>query len=61
MLRQHLQLNLGIEAALGFHHNFTQDARIIVPLPDALQVPAAALIVQDEGHDLMPQTFLEHD
>ena len=53
MLRQHLQLNLGIEAALGFHYHFTQDTGIIVPFPDAFQVPAAALIVDDEGHDIV--------
>ena len=44
---------MGFEAALGFHHHFTQDAGIIVPLPDTLQVPAAALIVDDEGHDIV--------
>ena len=61
MLGQLLQLNLGIEAALGFHHDFGQDASVIVPFPEAFQVACPALIIQDEGHHIMPQAFLEHD
>ena len=61
MLGQLLQLNLGIEAALGFHHNFSENAAVVVPFPKAFQVTGAALIIQDEGHHIMPQAFLEHD
>ena len=61
MLGQLLQLNLGIEAALGFHHNFGQNAAVIVPFPKTFQITCPALIVQNEGHHIMPQAFLEHD
>ena len=61
MLGQLLQLNLGIEAALGFHHHFSQNTAVVVPFPEAFQVACPALIIQDKGHHIMPQAFLEHD
>ena len=61
MLGQLLQLDLGIEAALGFHHNFGQNAAVIVPFPETFHVTGPALIIQNEGHHIMPQAFLKHD
>ena len=60
MLRQILQLNLGVKAALGFHHHFRQNAGIIVPFPETLQISVSPFIINDEGHHIVPQALFEH-
>ena len=58
MLRQVLQLNLGIKAALGFHYHFRENAGVIVPLPESLQISVAPFVVNDEGHHIVAQALL---
>ena len=59
-LQEALQGDLGLEAHLGFHTDIHQDTAILVPLTDAVQIASAALIVNDEGCNLVPEAFLEH-
>ena len=40
---------------------FESRIRIIIPTPDAIQITGAALVVDDEGNDAMPEAFFEHD
>ena len=59
-LQKALQGDLRLETHLGFHTDIHQDTAILVPLADAVQIAGAALIVDDEGRNLVPETFLEH-
>ena len=61
MLRQVLQLNLGVKAALGFHHHFRENAGIIVPLPEAFQISISPFVVNDEGHHIVAQALFEQN
>ena len=61
MLRQVLQLNLGVKAALGFHHHFRENAGIIFPFPETFQISVAPFVVNDEGHHIVTQAFLEQN
>ena len=60
VLMELLQGDLGLKAHLSFHADIDQDAAIIVPLTDAVEVAGAALIVDDEGYDIVTEAFLEH-
>ena len=55
-----LELDLGFEAVLGFHYHVYQFVSVGVPLFDPAQVSGAAFVVDDEGHHIVAQTFLEH-
>ena len=55
-----LEFDLGFEAVLGFHHNVHQFVPVIVPLFDTPKVSGAAFVVNDEGHNVVAQAFLEH-
>ena len=59
-LQEALQGDLSLEAHLGFHTDIHQDTAILVPLTDAIQIAGTALIVDDEGRDIMPEAFFEH-
>ena len=59
-LQEALQGDLRLEAHLGLHTDIHQDTAILVPLADAVQITSAALIVDDEWRDLVPEAFLEH-
>ena len=56
-----LELDLGFEAVLGFHHHIHQFVPVGVPLFDATEVAGAAFVVDDERHDIMAQAFLKED
>ena len=55
-----LELDLSFEAVLGFHHHIYQFVPVGVPFFDAAQIPGAAFIVDNEGHHIVAQAFLEH-
>ena len=55
-----LEFDLGFEAVLGFHHHVHQFVVVVVPFFDATKVAGAALIVNDEGHNVVAQALLEH-
>ena len=59
-LQKALQGDLSLEAHLGFHADIHQNTAVLVPLADAIQIASAALIIDDEGRNLMPEAFLEH-
>lgn len=59
-LQEALQGDLCLEAHLGLRAGIHQDAAILVPLADAVQIAGATLIVDDKGRDLVPEAFLEH-
>lgn len=46
---------------MGFDADIHQNIGIIVPAPDAIQITGAALVVDDEGNDAMPEAFFEND
>ena len=56
-----LELDLGFEAVLGFHDYVYQFVPVVVPLFDASEVSGAALIVDDEWHNIVAQAFLKED
>ena len=60
VLMELLQGDLSFKAHLRFHADIQQDATIIVPLADAVEVSGAALIIDDKGCDTVAQAFLEH-
>ena len=41
--------------------NIHQDIGIVVPAADTIQITGAALVIDDEGNDAMPEAFFEHD
>ena len=55
-----LEFDLGFEAVLGFHYHVYQFIPVVVPFLDATEVTGAALVVDNKGHYIMSQTFLEH-
>ena len=59
-LQEALQGDLRLETHLRFHADIHQNTAILVPLADTIQIAGAALIVDDEGRDLVPEAFLEH-
>ena len=59
-LHEALQGDLSLEAHLGFHTDIHQNAAVLVPLADAVQIAGAALIIDDKGCDTVAQAFLEH-
>ena len=56
-----LQVNLCGKAILRGKADLRENAGIIVPLADALQILMAALVIEDEGRDAVPQALFEHD
>ena len=56
-----LEFDLGLKSVLRLHHHINHLETIIVPFPDAPEVPGPALVVDDEGHDTVEQAFLEYD
>ena len=59
--QQLLQSDLRLKAQLGFDTHTHQNIGIIIPTLDTIQITGAALVIDDEGDDAMPETFLEHD
>ena len=55
-----LELDLGFEAVLGFHDHIHQFVPVGVPFLDAPKISGAAFVVDDKGHHIVAQTFLEH-
>ena len=55
-----LELDLGFEAVLGFHYHVYQFVVVIVPFFDVADIAGTAFIIDDEGHNVVAQTFLEH-
>ena len=55
-----LKFDLGFKAVLGFHYHVYQFVPVIVPFFDATEVAGAAFVVDDEWHNAVTQTFLEH-
>ena len=55
-----LKLDLGFEAVLGFHYHVYQFVTVIVPLFDTTKVAGAAFVINNKGHHIVAQTFLEH-
>ena len=55
-----LEFNLGFEAVLGFHHHIHQFVPVGVPFFNAPEVTGAAFVVDNERHNVVAQTFLEH-
>ena len=56
-----LELDLGFEAFLGFHDYIHQFVVVNLPFFDATEVAGAAFVVDDEGHHIVAQAFLEQD
>jgi len=55
-----LEFDLGFEVILGFHYHIHQFVVVDLPFLNAPKVSGAAFIVDDEWHDIVAQTFLEH-
>lgn len=55
-----LEFDLGFEAVLGFHNYVYQFVVVVLPFFDAPEVAGSALVVDDKGHNVMTQAFLEH-
>ena len=55
-----LEFDLGFEAILGFHYHVHQFVVVIVPFLDAPEITGSPFIVDDEGHHIVAQAFLEH-
>ncbi len=55
-----LEFDLGFEAVLGFHYHIYQFIPVIMPFLDATKVTGAAFVVDDKGHHIVVQAFLEH-
>ena len=53
-----LKFDLGFEAVLGFHYHVYQFVLVNLSLFDATEVSGAAFVVDDEGHNIVAQTFL---
>ena len=56
-----LQVDLRGKAILSGKADFRENAVILVPMTDALQILMAALVIEDEGRDAVPQTLFEYD
>ena len=56
-----LEFDLGFEAVLGFHHHVHQFVPVVVPLFDTSEVSGAALVVDDEGHNVVAQALLKQN
>lgn len=56
-----LEFDLGFEAVLGFHYHVYQFVPVCVPFLDALKVAGSAFVIDDEGHNIVAQAFLEQD
>ena len=56
-----MQCNLRLKAQLGLNTYIHQNIRIIIPAPDAIQITGAALVIDDEGNNAMPEAFFEHN
>ena len=56
-----LQVDLCGETILRGKTDFRENVGIFIPMADALQILMAALIIEDEGCDAVPQAFFEHD
>jgi len=56
-----LEFDLGAVTLLGFQDYFQEGVLVFVPGFDALDISRPAFIVQDEGHYVVAQAFLEHD
>ena len=52
---------LAFTGYLGLHHNVNHFEPVIVPFLDAPEVSGPALVVDDEGHSTVGQTFFEHN
>ena len=50
-----LAFDLSFEAVLGLHHNVHQFIVVNLPLFDTAQIPGAAFVVDDEGHNAVAQ------
>lgn len=59
-LQQALQGDLCFETHLGFHTDIHQDAAVLVPLAQALQVAGAAFVIDNEGNHIPAKTFFQH-
>ena len=55
-----LEFDLGLEAILGFHYHVYQFVPVVVPFLDAPEVAGSAFVIDDKGHHIVAQTFLEH-
>ena len=58
---QLLQVNLGLEAGLGFQAGREQGGFVHIPFVDAFEVFRAPLVVEDARRDLMAQALFEHE
>ena len=56
-----LELDLGFEAVLGFHHHVHQFVPVVVPFFNAPKISGAAFVVDDEWHNAVAQAFLKQN
>jgi len=56
-----LEFDLGLEAVLGFHYYVYQFVPVNLPFFNAPKISGATFVVDDEGHNVVTQAFLEQD